>query len=446
MRQPHRAPLPRAVLALAIVGILISGPASPSGFQIMTQSARATGMGLAFTGIADDPSAVFFNPAGLGFQEHFSLMLGGELLGRAKADFAGANPYPGIGVSESVDKQVFFLPNLYAVLPLTPELNFGLGVNAPYGLGLRWNDPETFSGRFVSQNVVIKTLDINPVFSYKLFPQLAIAAGADLRYSKVQLERNSNLGLVDPLTGAVRDVAHIKLNTDLTGNHGWGWNAGILYKPVPSVGIGVSYRSAITVDYDGTAVFIQRPTGDPIFDALVAAQLPQGDHPVTTSVKFPSTLNIGVGIHLPAGLLVGLEADWTKWSNFSALNISLPDQPGGTTCAPAGIKVCRVTGWENSWAYRVGVEKKFGVFAIRGGYYRDQTPQPTRDAGPILADNDRNVYTGGFGYDTDRFGADVGGAYIRLKDRAVLTESTDNFFGRYSESAWVASASLRISF
>ncbi len=41
---------------------------------------------------------------------------------------------------------------------------------------------------------------------------------------------------------------------------------------------------------------------------------------------------------------------------------------------------------------------------------------------------------------------DVGGAYIVFKDRQVLTESTDNFFGIYSEKAWAAVADLRISF
>ena len=394
-------------------------------------------MGLAFTGVADDPSAIFYNPAGMGFQEHFSLMVGGSALGRSKADFTGANPFPGEGVSESIQKQVFIIPNLYAVVPLTPELNFGLGINAPYGLGLRWNDPEHFSGRFTSQNAVIKTADINPVFSYKLFPELSIAAGADLRFSKVQLERNANLG-VDPFTGAVEDVAHVKLNSSLTGNSGWGWNVAFLWKVTPDVGVGASYRSAIRVNYDGTAVFTQRFTGNPIVDALVTAGLPQGEHPVSTSVRFPASLNTGVGIGLPANFLLALEADWTKWSSFDALNIAFPDG-----VAP---EVDRPTNWKDSWAYRAGLEKKFGNWAMRVGYYFDNTPQPEKDVGPILADNDRNGYTAGFGYNTPQWGVDLGGVYIRFKDRSVLTESTDNFFGQYSEAAWVGSANLRISF
>ena len=438
MRQRHRVPLPRVFLALVVVGFLASTPALPSGFQVMTQGARATGMGLAFTGVADDASAIFYNPAGMAFQEHFSLMLGGSLLSRSSANFAGANPYPGVGNFESVQKQQFFLPIVYAVAPLTAELSFGLGVDAPYGLGLRWNNPEEFSGRFISQNAVIKTADINPVFSYKLFPELAIAAGADLRFSKVQLERNTDLGIVDPFTGAVDDLAHVKLNSTLTSNTGWGWNVGILWKPAPNLGVGAAYRSSIKVNYDGTAVFTQRFTGNPVVDGSVAAQLPQGEHPVATSIKFPASLNTGIGIGFAGGFLVSLEADWTQWSSFSALNISFPDG-----VAP---EIDRATNWTDTWAYRVGLEKKFGEWAIRVGYYYDNTPQPNKDVGPILADSDRNVYTGGFGYNTPQWGVDIGGAYIVLKDRSVLTESTDNFFGLYSETAWVANATLRISF
>ena len=166
----------RVLLAFLAAGWLIAAPATPSGFQVMTQGARATGMGLAFTGVADDPSAVFFNPAGMGFQEHFSIMIGGSVLGRKKADFEGADPFPGEGTSGSVQKQEFVIPLVYVVVPLTSELNFGLGVNSPYGLGLRWNDPENWAGRFISQNAVIKSLDINPVFSYKLFPELSISS------------------------------------------------------------------------------------------------------------------------------------------------------------------------------------------------------------------------------------------------------------------------------
>jgi long-chain fatty acid transport protein len=336
----------------------------------------------------------------------------------------------------NIEKQWFLLPNVYAVVPLTPELNFGLGIFSQYGLGLRWEDPETWAGRFVSQNAVIKSADLNPTFSYQLFPQLAIAAGADYRFSKVQLERNQ--GRVNPFTGAFADVAHVKLNSDLLSNGGWGWNAGVMLKPFEALSIGASYRSKIKVDYEGDATFIQRLTGNPVFDALVAAGLPQGTHPVATSIDFPSSVNVGAGIELPGGFLVALEADWTEWSRFQQLNIVFPDG-----VAP---DLDRITNWKDSWAYRAGIEKKFGTFAIRVGYYYDNTPQPTVDVGPLLSDNDRNVYSAGFGIDTEHLGLDIGALLIKFKDRAVLTQQTDNFFGTYSETALVLVGGLRVAF
>lgn len=440
MRQRHRCPWPRAFLAAAAIGFLVASPAYPAGFQVMTQGAKATGMGLAFAGVADDPSAIFYNPAGMAWQEHFSGQGGFTVLGRTPSDFTGANPYPGVGQNGSIDDtQQFLVPHLYLVAPLTTELNFGLGIDAPYGLGLRWNNPNTtWPGRFISQNAVIKTTDLNPNFSYKLLPELSIAAGADYRFSGLELDRNS--AAVDPFTGAVVDVAHTKLYSQLTSNGGWGWNVAAMWRPTPAIGVGASYRSKITVNYEGTATISPRDTGDPIFNQLVAGVVPFGEHPVTTQIVFPASLNTGVGIGFGDGWTVSLEADWTEWSSFDALNIHFPD--GSVP------ELDRPTAWTDTWAYRVGLEKKFGTFAIRAGYYYDNTPQPTRDVGPILSDSDRNVYTFGLGYNTPHFGLDLGGAYIAFKKRSVTTAtgSTDNFFGTYSETGFAVVGDLRISF
>src|SRR5262249_53127914 len=211
----------------------------------------------------------------------------------------------------------------------------------------------------------------------------------------------------NPFTNSVVDVAHIKLTSDITDNHGWGWNAGILIRPVPQFSIGAAYRSKISIDYDGTAKFEQRPTGNAQFDGLVAAQLPQGNHPVTTTIDFPQSLNLGAAIVLPGAVTVSGEADWTEWSTFKTLNISFPDLVGRNSTRPMN--------WKDSWAYRVGLEKKFANLAVRLGYYRDKTPQPVENAGPILADNDRDGYTIGFGYNTDRWGVELSDLYLKFK-------------------------------
>jgi long-chain fatty acid transport protein len=426
-----------AILAAAAAAFLVSADAYPSGFQVMAQGARASGMGLAFAGVSGDPTSIFFNPAGIAWINHVDGYLGATFITRTEGDFTGANPFPGEGVTETLEKNWYWYPNGYLVLPLTPELNVGLGSFAQYGLGLKWNNPNTtFTGQFISQNAVIQSIDTNLNFSYKLFPQLSIAAGVDWRFSKVQLERNQ--AAVNPFTGAVVPVAHVKLNSDLLENSGWGWNAGIMFKPVESITIGAAYRSSIDIDYEGEATFTTRPTGNAALDALVAASLPTGNPPVLTEIDFPSSVNLGVGIEFGPQWLLALEADWTEWSNFSSLTITFPTL--------VGRDLFRPTLWEDSWAYRVGLEKGFGPWAIRAGYYYDNTPQPDFDVGPILPDSDRNVYTFGFGYNTERFGFDVGALWLAFKERAILPPipQTDDYYGTYKETGLVLTAGFRI--
>jgi long-chain fatty acid transport protein len=434
--RPLRVRFRSVSVPLAMLFFLTAVPAFPSGFQLNTQGARAMGMGLAFTAVANDPSAIFFNPAGLGWQKHFEAEVGGSFITKTKGDFTGENPYPGIGDFEKEHKTTFVLPTLYVVAPLTSEINFGLGIFSPYGLGFRWDNAETFSGRFIAQNAVIQSVDLNPVLSFQATPAIAIAVGADYRFSKVQLERNQ--AAINPFTNSVVDVAHIKLNSELKDNHGWGWNAGVLVRPIPQLSFGAAYRSKIKVDYDGTAKFEQRLTGNAQFDGIVATQLPQGSHPVTTSIEFPSSVNLGAAITLPGQLTVSADADWTEWTKFQSLDILFPDL--------TGRDLHRATDWKNSWAYRVGLEKKFSNFAVRAGYYRDKTPQPVEDAGPLQADNDRDAYSLGFGYDTERWGVDVSDLYIKFKRLDTAGRSHDNFFGQYKESANVFAFSLRVSF
>ncbi len=409
------------------------------------------GMGLAFTAVANDPSAIFFNPAGLGWQKHFDVEVGSSFITKTQGDFTGENPFPGANDVEKQHKTTFTLPTVYVVAPLTSEINLGLGIFSQYGLGFRWDNAEdcggdcatnpvkssSYSGRFIGQNAVIQSVDLNPVLSFQATPAIAVAVGADLRFSKVQLEKNQPAG-VNPFTLSTVDIAHVKLNSDLTDNHGWGWNAGVLIRPVPQLSFGVAYRSKIKVDYEGTATFAQRLTGDPRFDPIVAAQLPQGTHPVTTSIQFPGSLNLGAAVTLPGQLTISGEADWTEWSKFENLDILFPDL--------TGKDLHRKMAWKNSWAYRGGLEKKFANFAVRAGYYRDNTPQPVENAGPILADNDRNAYSLGFGYDTERWGVDISDLYIKFKKLDTAGQSQDNFFGQYKETANIFAFSLRVSF
>ena len=134
MRQRFRAPWPRFVLAVTVTGFLAAAPAFPSGFQVMTQGARATGMGLAFAGIADDPSAIFYNPAGIAQGRILDAQIGDSIIVPSARFTAqgGATTRSASGV----------VPPFQAYLSagVHDDLSLGVGVFTPYGLTVNWPD------------------------------------------------------------------------------------------------------------------------------------------------------------------------------------------------------------------------------------------------------------------------------------------------------------------
>src|SRR5204862_2785353 len=80
--------------------LLASAPAFGAGFGIFEQGSKAMGMAGAYTAQADDPSMLWHNAGGLAFVTDSAGSLGATWIHSTKADFNGAAPYPGPGVSE----------------------------------------------------------------------------------------------------------------------------------------------------------------------------------------------------------------------------------------------------------------------------------------------------------------------------------------------------------
>ncbi|HEX8170526.1 MAG TPA: outer membrane protein transport protein [Thermoanaerobaculia bacterium] len=390
-----------------------SAVAYASGFQVTAQGARAMGMGLAYTAVANDASAIFYNPAGLGTFDT-DLVLGGMGAGNREGSFTAT----GTSNAEEQDVSVNFLPQLYGATKVGP-LHLGVGVYTPFGLPMRWENPATFSGRRTSYLASIRTLTINPTAAVDI-GSLSIGAGADWMHSRVQLER-FNAAPVAP--GVSLDVARSKLVSDLQDSDGWGWNAGVLWRG-KYVRLGASYRSQIDIDHDATLTLTQVPTGIPALDANVHATLPSAPLDAAVPMTMPSSLNLGASFMLGRAT-IALEADRTDWSQFDRIVVQTP--------VPA-FGISRVTGWEDTWAHRIGAELPCGPVICRAGYYRDETPQPLSDVGPVLPDADRQAFTVGLGFGSPNFGVDIGYVYVRFDDRTTTAAGTDFLAGTWKST------------
>ena len=81
----------RALLALPLLAVPAAVQAS--GFAIESQGSRAMGFAGAYVAQAADPSAIFYNAAGIGFLKGKQLYVGGAFAGLS-TDFTGSGPYP----------------------------------------------------------------------------------------------------------------------------------------------------------------------------------------------------------------------------------------------------------------------------------------------------------------------------------------------------------------
>src|SRR5213075_3157024 len=87
----------RLAAALVVLALTAVAPiALAGGFAINEKGSKATAMGGAFAAFADDPSAMYYNPAGLGGNDKLTVMVGVTLIPYF-SKLEGANPYPGDG-------------------------------------------------------------------------------------------------------------------------------------------------------------------------------------------------------------------------------------------------------------------------------------------------------------------------------------------------------------
>src|SRR5689334_3358118 len=93
----------RAALFVGVAAlVLIPSSARPAAFAIFEHGARGMGFAGAYTAQGVDPSAIFFNAAGIAFLKGNHLAVGGTAIA-PHGDFTGANPFPGTSVTEKGD-------------------------------------------------------------------------------------------------------------------------------------------------------------------------------------------------------------------------------------------------------------------------------------------------------------------------------------------------------
>ncbi|HEY5765014.1 MAG TPA: outer membrane protein transport protein, partial [Candidatus Deferrimicrobiaceae bacterium] len=234
------------VLALLVVLLFAATPAMAGGFRLPEAGAKAMGMGFAFTAQANDPSAIYFNPAGILQLEGTNVMAGVTYIKNNGGTFTGTTPITaasGPGSQSETQKDLdFFVPNAFVTIKKSPDFAYGVGIFSPFGLGQEYENKNTSIFRNQITKIDLLTLVVNPTVAYRVNEFLSVGAGIDFMYGKAELAKTPVSSLIGDNT-AVPPTNNL-YNLDLEGDGtAWGYNFGVLLTPSKNVQIGFSYRS-----------------------------------------------------------------------------------------------------------------------------------------------------------------------------------------------------------
>lgn len=411
-------------LAVLMVVMFSASSAMAAGFRLPEAGAKAMGMGFAFTAQADDPSAIYFNPAGIMQLEGTNVMAGTSFVKLNGGEFNGTTPLTyGATATETQKDLNFFIPNMYLTKRVSPNIAYGVGVFAPFGLGQEYQDRNASIFRTAVTKIDLQTVVINPMVAFKVNDVLSVGAGIDYMFGKAKLARTSVINNGTPLN---------LYNLDMKGDgDAWGYNFGLLLTPSPNWKVGFSYRSPFNLtikdgDVDitnistaailaaggapGTYAGIVKPAG---MDNTSTSFSTKG----STTLRLPATAALGIA-YLRDRLTVEADLDITFWHSYKRLDIDIHQQ--GALLAD----INSTRNWNDVAAFRIGAEYRVtDPLALRAGFVYDPTPVPAETMDAFLPDATRLNYTVGAGYKYKNWTFDGSYLYVDKQDRTVNNQT-----------------------
>ncbi|RKE00174.1 OmpP1/FadL family transporter [Marinifilum flexuosum] len=414
----------RICLAIAIIAMAYNVKAE--GFAVNLQGVKQTGMGHVGTALNFDASSMQWNPGALAtLDSKYSFSLGG--FGTlTKAEYTGLNG------TESTDNPTNTPFYFYGSMKVSDKFAVGLGVYTPFGNTMDWG--ETWSGRYLIQDISMKSIYIQPTISYKVNDWLSVGAGLNIVYGDVEL--NKAIPVFHPVNGSFLGDGKVNISGN---NIQYGYNLGVFLQPNDKLNIGISYRSQIDVK-------LEYSDADANF-SLLADALPDGG--VAAELPLPSSLNLGVAYQINEKWLVSADVNFIKWSEYESLDFDFEN--------PAVPDSQSKRDWDNTMTWRFGTRytasEKLDLYA---GLYFDKTPTNTMFYSPETPGADKVGVSLGFSYKlTDKLSLDATVLYNEgEKVTAAETNPTSQaiyqnpqgFTGEYKYRAWLPGVGITYNF
>lgn len=351
---------------MALCLVLCPLPLHSAGSLIYDHDAVASARGNAFTATADNPSAIYYNPAGITQLPGHQFRVGAYAL-----TYQTSYRSPAGATSES-ERAYEAMPNLYyTYTPSEKPVSFGLGAYVPFGLRMQW--PEDSGFRSVALEGSVRYFTVQPVVAWQVHRTLSIAAGPTLNYAQTDLKQG-----LSPFAG--NDSFEFKGDAFAPG-----FGVGARWQPLEQLAFGFVYRSATTMDFGGHT---DTQSVTPAFSLREGAK---------AKFEYPQHMTLGVSWRPTTNWNVEFNADWTDWSSFDTVPIRQ-----ATPVPPLVLQ------WESSWFFAWGVTRKFGDgWRASAGYIFSENSVPDAHYNPLVPDTECHAWSVGIGRETAKWTWDV---------------------------------------
>jgi len=411
-----RARMTLCVLSLVAV---LAGPALANGLNLNSLGSRALAMGGAYVGLADDFSAIFWNPAGIAsIRSRTFGAFGIDIIpkGTYKLDAFDAAG----NVTRMVDARTaakHYLAGLAAYyIPVGMNVTAGLGVYVPSGLGASWNGEDFRSiamGGAFEWSSKVGLVTISPALAWRINDRISVGATFNANYGTFSLKTHA--GSLPSAEGGL-DLGQYEENLK-----GWGYGAtlGVLVRPHRLFSLGATVRTASKVSFEGEAMI-----------PLLAYVGLEDTSSITRDVTWPLWLAAGVAFFPNEAWTLTADVQYTQWSTMDVMRTAYADPYWAIQMAEDAERPMH---WTDATQIRLGAEYRIKPgLAVRAGYYWDPTPVPDKTMNVLLPSYDFNVLTMGVGYALDGLVVDLGFELLMGAKRTV------GFLNWYFDPAYAA--------
>ncbi len=419
----------RGIILALVIGLFLfpSNMVFAANVDTYGIGAKATALGGAFAAYADDPYAVYYNPAGLTQIKDKVVSVGSMILNpnlKGKGFEVEKNGTVVLGPENFEDESpLLVVPHLGFVMPLNEKWTLAIASYVPFGLHLRWDDtanPFLNPASYDCYESWYMRMVVTPTVAYKVNDKLSVGFGVALGRGSAGTYLNSYPLFQNGITA--------REEVELTDDFNYSFNIGIMYKFTPKLTLGITYRSMADASFDGTLKLKDLSAAEQA--ALKAAVAAKG----YTLTKFETDVSLDdvnyprqvqVGLRYAPNEKVSMEVDvvWTNWSIVDKQTLQIKDPAFQALLGAKQDVIPR--DWEDTKQVKVGIEwRPTRLLSLRCGYFYDPSPIPDHTFDNMWPDADKKTYSVGVGLNLKKWTIDTVLQYtVTEKDREIGGES-----------------------